>query len=252
VPERAASLRPTGRLGLVFACAGAALCFAIVAGSAWGATRPAQPSPEPSSGPSRLWSQYPLSARPRPDRTSGESGSPARPAASRPARVPSPPTLDRPSRLRPFLVAAFGTSVFASAFLLALLAVTASNTATFHRFLAIRRARSVESRRAAPVKSSRAAPVESRRAPPLESWRAPPLESPRAPPSEMTVAASRHLVFVPTDGGYTLVEVEGEPPGVGSSLSGSDLSLGGRFKVSKVGPSPLPADSRRCVYLERW
>jgi hypothetical protein len=229
VPDRAASLRPIGRLGLVFACAGAVVCIAAAAESARSASQPPKSQPAASPGPGRLWSRFPLAERPNPGRPAEDAGAGAPDGPSRAALAPAPPTVDRPSRLRRYLVAAFGTSIFATAFLLALLTVTASNTAVFHRLLA---------RRGAPLPEPRPAPLgQPERRP--------------APRSEEAVVASRHLVFVPADGGYTLVEVEGDPPGVGSWLNGSDFRLGGRFKVSKVGPSPLPADSRRCVYLER-
>jgi hypothetical protein len=34
-------------------------------------------------------------------------------------------------------------------------------------------------------------------------------------------------------------------------LDGDELSVDGRFVVTRVGPSPLPLDPRRCAYLER-
>jgi hypothetical protein len=240
VPDRAASLRPIGRLGLVFACAGAVVCIAAAAESARSASQPPKSQPAASPGPGRLWSRFPLAERPNPGRPADDAGAAAPDGPSRAALAPAPPTVDRPSRLRRYLVAAFGTSIFATAFLLALLTVTASNTAAFHRLLA---------RRGAPLPEPRPAPRSEEA---VVASRGAPLPEPRpAPRSEEAVVASRHLVFVPADGGYTLVEVEGDPPGVGSWLNGSDFRLGGRFKVSKVGPSPLPADSRRCVYLER-
>jgi hypothetical protein len=55
--------------------------------------------------------------------------------------------------------------------------------------------------------------------------------------------AVTHLVFVPSQTGYSMVEADGEAPSVGTAVES-------RFTVSKVGPSPFPADSRRCVYLE--
>jgi len=61
-------------------------------------------------------------------------------------------------------------------------------------------------------------------------------------------AGMRHLLFVPSPHGYHLLEAEGEPPAVGSELA---LDSGQRFLVSKVARSPLPADPRRCAYLQR-
>lgn len=55
-----------------------------------------------------------------------------------------------------------------------------------------------------------------------------------------------HLVFVWSATGYNLREREGEPPEVGSSLEDGDR----RFVVTKVAPSPLPGDTRRCAYLQ--
>ena len=57
--------------------------------------------------------------------------------------------------------------------------------------------------------------------------------------------AARHLLFVWKPGGYELVERPGEPPAVGSEV---ELD-GATERVTKVGPSPLPADTRPCAYL---
>lgn len=54
-----------------------------------------------------------------------------------------------------------------------------------------------------------------------------------------------HLVFVSKPTGYELREREGEPPEPGAEVEEED----GRFRVSKVAPSPLPGDARRCAYL---
>lgn len=56
----------------------------------------------------------------------------------------------------------------------------------------------------------------------------------------------RYLVFVWKPTGYELYEREGEVPGPGEEIEEN----GGRLEVSKVGPSPLPGDARRCVYLQ--
>jgi hypothetical protein len=167
-----------------------------------------------------LWSRFPLAERPAAGRPAAArpAAREARDGAREVAFVPSPPTVESATGLQPYLVAAFGVSVFATALLLAVVAVSASRTATYHRFLATRGTR--------------------------------PLATP-PPPPERGPPARRHLALVPTDDGYTLVELEGDPPRVGTRLSGSDLSVRGRFTVSKVGPSPLPADDRRCAYLER-
>ena len=55
----------------------------------------------------------------------------------------------------------------------------------------------------------------------------------------------RHLLFVWKPSGYELVEREGDPPSVGATVE-----IDGRAqRVSKIGPSPLPGDGRRCGYL---
>lgn len=56
----------------------------------------------------------------------------------------------------------------------------------------------------------------------------------------------KYLLFVWRTSGYVLEEREGEIPSVGSAIEVAD----GRQTVSKIGPSPLPGDSRPCLYLE--
>ena len=58
--------------------------------------------------------------------------------------------------------------------------------------------------------------------------------------------AETYLLFVWKTSGYELQEREGEPPAVGEEIEEN----GSRQVVSKVGPSPLPGDSRRCAYLQ--
>jgi len=59
------------------------------------------------------------------------------------------------------------------------------------------------------------------------------------------VAEQTHVLFVWTPGGYQLIERGGEPPAVGS-----EIEVDGRTeRVTKIGPSPLPGDSRPCAYL---
>jgi hypothetical protein len=57
-----------------------------------------------------------------------------------------------------------------------------------------------------------------------------------------------HLLFVPSAGGYELVEGAGQSPSPGDLLEidGSD----GRYAVMRVVNSPLPGDGRSCAYLE--
>ena len=57
-----------------------------------------------------------------------------------------------------------------------------------------------------------------------------------------------HVAFVPTQAGYALVERESPVPPIGSELGLP--SVDGRFRVVRLGPSPLPHDRRRCAYLE--
>ena len=54
-----------------------------------------------------------------------------------------------------------------------------------------------------------------------------------------------YLLFVSKPTGYELREREGEPPEVGAVVEEDD----GRFRVTKVAPSPLPGNTRRCAYL---
>ena len=54
-----------------------------------------------------------------------------------------------------------------------------------------------------------------------------------------------HLLFVWKATGYELHERDGDPPPVGTDVEIGDQ----RQKVGKIGPSPLPGDSRPCAYL---
>ena len=58
------------------------------------------------------------------------------------------------------------------------------------------------------------------------------------------MAENGYLLFVSKPSGYELREREGEPPAVGERVEEED----GTLRVSKVGPSPLPGDARRCAY----
>jgi hypothetical protein len=55
-----------------------------------------------------------------------------------------------------------------------------------------------------------------------------------------------HLRFVWSTNGYELREREGDAPGLGEEVDEGEV----RLRVTKVAPSPLPGDSRRCVYLQ--
>jgi hypothetical protein len=53
-----------------------------------------------------------------------------------------------------------------------------------------------------------------------------------------------YLLFVWSPAGYTLREVEGDPPQVGEEFDDGGLKL----VVNKIGASPLPGDMRSCVF----
>jgi hypothetical protein len=65
-------------------------------------------------------------------------------------------------------------------------------------------------------------------------------------PSEQPDAGPGHVLFVWSPSGYSLLARAGEPPPVGSEVGVS----GGDRIVTKVGPSPLPGDPRRCAFLD--
>jgi len=54
-----------------------------------------------------------------------------------------------------------------------------------------------------------------------------------------------HVLFVPTDDGYELLERGGGAPGVGEVVEVGDAN----WVVAKIGPSPLPYDERPCAFL---
>jgi len=55
-----------------------------------------------------------------------------------------------------------------------------------------------------------------------------------------------YVVFLWSPTGYELIEREGQAPAVGEEIEEGERTL----RVSKVGPSPLPGDRRRCAYLQ--
>jgi hypothetical protein len=55
-----------------------------------------------------------------------------------------------------------------------------------------------------------------------------------------------YLLFVWRPTGYELRERQGELPSVGTVLDEEE----GRMLVTRIGPSPLPGDDRRCAYLQ--
>ena len=56
----------------------------------------------------------------------------------------------------------------------------------------------------------------------------------------------KHLLFIWKPTGYELRERDGELPALGSVLDEEE----GRMIVTRIGPSPLPGDDRRCAYLQ--
>ncbi len=54
------------------------------------------------------------------------------------------------------------------------------------------------------------------------------------------------VLFVPTPAGYRLAAPDGLVPRPGERLRVEDVS----YRVLRLGPSPLPGDRRRCVFLE--
>jgi len=53
-----------------------------------------------------------------------------------------------------------------------------------------------------------------------------------------------YLLFVWSPAGYDLREMEGEPPQLGHEFEEGERTL----VVSKIGASPLPGDTRACVF----
>lgn len=75
-----------------------------------------------------------------------------------------------------------------------------------------------------------------------------------APDPEPTVVelpeeevAEGHVLFVPGPAGYRLFERDGPPP-AGVDVVELDEA---RYRVLRLGPSPLPGDRRRCAFLEQ-
>ncbi len=89
-------------------------------------------------------------------------------------------------------------------------------------------------------------------APPLTAAQTTPPEQQRdhesevepRPPPELA-----HLLFVPTPGGYLLLQRSGQAPAVGEGVELPDAPTA-RLVVAKVARSPLPLDERICAYLQ--
>ena len=58
------------------------------------------------------------------------------------------------------------------------------------------------------------------------------------------MAADVYLLFVSKPTGYELRERDGDLPSVGDEIEADDV----RLRISKIAPSPLPGDGRRCAY----
>ena len=56
----------------------------------------------------------------------------------------------------------------------------------------------------------------------------------------------KYLLFIWKPTGYELRERDGEMPSLGAVVDEED----GRMVVTRVAPSPLPGDDRRCAYLQ--
>jgi hypothetical protein len=69
--------------------------------------------------------------------------------------------------------------------------------------------------------------------------------APEPEPEPEPELPSSHLLFVPTSARYLLVERQGPPPGAGEEVALSE----GRFVVGKLGPAPIPGESRACAFL---
>jgi hypothetical protein len=77
----------------------------------------------------------------------------------------------------------------------------------------------------------------------LEELSSRPQETPGRKYSE-----ERHTLFVPGSGGYRAVERSGRAPEPGAEVAMSDEA---RFRVVRIGPSPLPGETHPYVYLDR-
>ena len=74
-------------------------------------------------------------------------------------------------------------------------------------------------------------------------------QQPDQPETPAPVPAS-HLVFVQLGGGYELVESDGPAPQLNTLLELPQFSEE-EFVVTRLGHSPLPADPRACIFVQR-
>jgi hypothetical protein len=63
-------------------------------------------------------------------------------------------------------------------------------------------------------------------------------------------SAIGHVLFISQPVSYGLLARDGPVPELGSEVVLDDWAEG-RYRVAKVGPSPLPGDRRPCAFLER-
>jgi hypothetical protein len=60
-------------------------------------------------------------------------------------------------------------------------------------------------------------------------------------------SSAGYVLFVWSPNGWTLQQRDGEAPAVGETVEAGQTML----RVSKLGPSPLPGDRRRCAYTQQ-
>jgi hypothetical protein len=56
--------------------------------------------------------------------------------------------------------------------------------------------------------------------------------------------AGGYLLFVWSPTGYSMREMTGEPPAIGSEFEDGDRTL----VINKIGASPFPGDARTCAF----
>jgi hypothetical protein len=61
-----------------------------------------------------------------------------------------------------------------------------------------------------------------------------------------TQGSAGYVLFVWSTSGWTLQQREGDAPAVGETVENGGTML----RVSRLGPSPLPGDRRRCAYTQ--
>lgn len=81
----------------------------------------------------------------------------------------------------------------------------------------------------------------------LDEVPAPPPPEPAAAKTPDETVAHEHVAFAPGSAGYRLLVREGPVPAVGERLESDEV----RYRVLRLGPSPLPGDRRRCAFLEQ-